>query len=341
MSVEPHRIPFRTFREERPGGSWSQLFTEAWPPYRRWFLGEGEAARPSRARSEAALRHHMPELVPIYEALVELAGGDELAARFLAHYCPAPYLSGCSQLVWSRPEPVLIRNYDYRPDLWEATLVHTAWQGVRVIAMSEVLWGVLDGMNEHGLAVSLAFGGRRVVGAGFGIPLVLRYVLQTCATVAQAADVLRRVPTHMAYNVSVVDARGSFATVQVSPDRPAVVLSAPVATNHQGLVEWHQHARMTSTTERERFLSSRIADPHESPERLEERFLEPPLFSRDYDNAFGTLYTAAYRPARGEVRLRWRDQSVEQSFESFEDQTVDLEFEPIPASPATQEPAGS
>ena len=63
------------------------------------------------------LRQHMPELLPIYERLVELAGGGDLAARFLSLYRPPPYLLGCSQAVWPGRDPVLVRNYDYSPAL--------------------------------------------------------------------------------------------------------------------------------------------------------------------------------------------------------------------------------
>ena len=38
------------------------------------------------------------------------------------------------------------------------------------------------------------FRGRREVGEGFGVPLILRYVLQTCETVEDACDALARVP---------------------------------------------------------------------------------------------------------------------------------------------------
>src|SRR6185436_2580738 len=95
---------------------------------------------------------------------------------------PTPYLTGCSQAVWTRrgEPPTLVRNYDYHPELCEGTLLLSAWHGTRVIAMSDCLWGVVDGINEHGLAVSLSFGGRQVVGDGFGIPLVLRYALEFC-----------------------------------------------------------------------------------------------------------------------------------------------------------------
>ena len=43
--------------------------------------------------------------------------------------------------------------------------------------MSDCLWGLLDGINDAGLAVSLAFGGR-ATREGFGIPLVVRYLLE-------------------------------------------------------------------------------------------------------------------------------------------------------------------
>ena len=32
----------------------------------------------------------MPEFLPVYEDMVELAGGGDRAARFLAQYCPPP-----------------------------------------------------------------------------------------------------------------------------------------------------------------------------------------------------------------------------------------------------------
>ena len=318
MTAPGATIPFRCIREEEPGSAWLALFEEAWPSYERWFTSEGLAARPSRSRGEDELRRHMPELLPLYRRLTALTGRGSLVARFLAHYRPTPYMSGCSQVVWTRPEPYLVRNYDYHPELWEASLCYTAWNGTRVIAMSECLWGVLDGMNEHGLCVSLAFGGRRVVGDGFGIPLVLRYVLEFCRTTREAIDVLVRVPSHMAYNVSVIDPVGSYATVQVSPDRKATVMRSAVATNHQGVVEWHAHAMMTQTTERERFLMSRLGDATETYERLTERFLDEPLFARDYARGFGTLYTAVYLPEQRRMELRWPDRVLSCSFDSFE-----------------------
>jgi predicted choloylglycine hydrolase len=84
---------------------------------------------PGYVASVKKLREHMPELWPVYERLVELAGGGDLAFRFLTLYRPPPYLLGCSQAVWLGQEPFLVRNYDSRRrnyNLVEAT--HTCEQ---------------------------------------------------------------------------------------------------------------------------------------------------------------------------------------------------------------------
>ena len=173
---------WRAISEEQPGPVWAGLFQEYWPDYKRWWLGEGEPARPTYLEGRRALQTHMPELVPLYDELCEKAGGSDLAARFLSFYCPPPYLSGCSQAIWPGREPVLVRNYDYAPNAFDSLILHTGWRGRKVMGTSDGLWGLVDGMNDAGLAISLTFGGRRVVGDGFGVPLILRYVLQTCDT---------------------------------------------------------------------------------------------------------------------------------------------------------------
>jgi predicted choloylglycine hydrolase len=247
----------------------------------------------------------MPELMPLYEELCDLAGGSDHASRFLSFYCPPPYLSGCSQAIWPGAEPVLVRNYDYSPHFFDSLILRTEWQGRAVVGTSDGLWGLVDGMNDAGLAISLTFGGRRVVGDGFGVPLILRYVLQTCDTAEEAGQVLTRVPTHMSYNVTVVDAQRHYLTALMAPDRPTVITHAAVATNHQEKVEWDSHARLTATVERERFLLHRLTLHTEPEEKFISAFLRPPLYSTAFDQGFGTLYTAVYRPRKLELDICW------------------------------------
>jgi predicted choloylglycine hydrolase len=234
-----------------------------------------------------------------------LAGGGDLAARFLSFYSPPPYLSGCSQAIWPGKEPVLVRNYDYDPAAFDSLVLHTNWMGRRVMGISDGLWGLVDGMNDAGLVISLTFGGRRVVGDGFGVPLIMRYVLQTCTTAEEAGAALARIPTHMSYNVTVLDARRHYLTVMMAPDRDAVITHAAVATNHQDTVEWVSHARFTATVERERFLLQRLTLHRDPEEKFINAFLKPPLYSTAFNVGFGTLFTAIYRPRKQEMELRW------------------------------------
>ena len=312
------QLRFTAFAESGPGEKWLDNFEHHWPAYRKWFLSAGDQARPSYLESRQKLRQYLPELVPTYESLVELAGGSDMVARFLAFYNPPPYISGCSQAVWPDvSDAIMVRNYDYSPRLCEGSLLLSQWNDRRVIAMGDCLWGVLDGMNEAGLAVSLAFGGRQVVGDGFGVPVILRYVLEFCETIDEAVEVLKRVPTHMSYNVTLLDRNNRFRTVFLAPDRVPVVRQLAVATNHQGRIEWKRHAEATSSLERELFLSSRLADTEETAQGFLRSFLYPPLYSAEFERGFGTVYTAHYRPQRGEMTLYWPASAWPQSFAQF------------------------
>ena len=308
---------FRSVAEAEPGEKWRANFNRHWPSYRRWYLSEGTEAVPHFPVCLAKLRHYMPELVFTYERLCRLAGGEDLATRFLSLYRPPAYLTACSQIAWTASRPMLARNYDYSPALCEGQLLFSAWHGRQVMAMTDCLWGVLDGVNDSGLAVSLTFGGRPVVGDGFGVPLVLRYVLEFCERTKDAIAQLRRIPIHMAYNITVLDRAGDFATVMLAPDRAPAVTRLPIAANHQMQVEWADYARVTATLERERFLFQRLNEPGMSETKLLADFLAPPLYTAAVERSFGTLYTAAYWPAEGAMSLLWPGERLDQSMDSF------------------------
>jgi predicted choloylglycine hydrolase len=309
-------LTFEAVDEDRPGSTWRERFDRHWHAYSRWFVRDGIRARPTYLASIRALRSHMPELLPTYEALVDAAGGGDLEARFLAMWCPPVYIGGCSQLLLGGDQPVLIRNYDYSPRLLEGTWLASRYGARRTIAMVDCLWGVLDGVNEDGLAVSLSFGGRNEAGPGFGISIVLRYLLEHAATTAEAAVILRRVPVHMSYSVALLDRAGHHATVYVNPDRPAEILARRSSTNHQHGVAWARHAEATRTVERTGVLDRLLTGDQEVPAVLA-AFLRPPLYQTAYGRGYGTLYTAVYRPADASVELVWPKLRWRQSCADF------------------------
>lgn len=329
----PIQVNFRTLIEDLPGEQWQASFERLWPGYRSWFLRSGAVGRPSYLESRRALRTHMPELVPTWERLVELAGGGDVEARFLSLWCPPPYIAGCSQAVWfdasGNEEPALLRNYDFAPMLIEGNWLATRWREKRVAAMGDCLWGVLDGLNEAGLAASLSFGGRTVSGEGFGIPLVLRYVLEVAQTTAEAIKLLQRVPVSMCYSVTLLDSRDAWATVFVSPDRPVEVTRHNVVTNFQHQVEWPKHAVATHSVERRDSLQQQI-NSHTGLNQTAQALLQPPLFQDAYLRGYGTLYSAVYRPRSRRIELLWPQQNWLQSLDNFEAGQRNIIYAPAP-----------
>jgi predicted choloylglycine hydrolase len=310
-------IHMRTVHEDVPGEKWQHLFYKLWPFYRRWYLREGFGARPGFLTCYEKLETHMPELLPVYHQLCQLTGNGDLEARYLSMWNPPAFMSGCSQMTYSSGgSTALLRNYDYSPALFDGIFIKTNWLQP-VMGMMDSSWGLLDGINASGLAVSLTFGGRNIMGNGFGIPLVLRYVLETCHNTYDAIQVLCRMPVHMAYNVTVADKSGFTNTVYLSPDRSPLVTDDAFCTNHQITVEWEDYARISGTQERMQYLRKLWNNKLLSINDMASKFLNAPLYNTQYEKSFGTLYSAVYLPGTGEVNLLWPNRAVTLSFQHF------------------------
>jgi predicted choloylglycine hydrolase len=184
--------------------------------------------------------------------------------------------------------------------------------------MSDCTWGLLDGVNEDGLCASLTFGGRRITGKGFGIPLVIRYCLETCSTTAEAIEKLIKIPVHMAYNVTLMDKDLNYATIYFVPGQANQVHYLPVGTNHQEEITWPDYAAMTRTVERRNILEYAIMNPLEHQASILQKFLQAPLYNTAYEKAFGTLYTAVYKPQQRALELHWPGRTLYQSMDQFE-----------------------
>jgi predicted choloylglycine hydrolase len=300
-------VTFRSVVELQPGPALGSLFGVNWPAYRNWFLRDGEEARPSYAVCQRALAAHVPELLPTWERLVELVGGGDLESRFLSLWEPPPFFAACSVATWTRDgRPGLVRTYDYVPALCETTVLTSAFCGRRTVAMADCLWGALDGMNEDGLAVAISFGGRRVVGRGFAVTLLVRYLLEHCSDVPAALDAIYAVPVNLAYNVALVDRSGASALVVLAPDHePAVIHGEVCAANRQGRTEWHEHAVMSETVVREAAMAAALADPAMTRDGLEQIFLTEPVHRPLERHTWGTVYTASYDVIERSLRLLW------------------------------------
>jgi predicted choloylglycine hydrolase len=312
-----------SINEDYPGEKWLSFYQKVSWGYRQWFLQNDSHTHPELSECKEALEYYMPEFVPLWEHLIRLADADEIMANMLSLYSPASYKRGCSQAVWTRYSPILVRNYDYSPSLFEGRIVKSKWFNTQVICTTDCLWGALDGMNEHGLSVSLAYGGNDVMGKGFGVTLVVRYVLEFCKNTLEAIEVLKKIPVNMAYNITLIDAWNHVATVQLSPIEKPNVTSSPFAVNQQGKFDLSTYSIFSNSSEREQVLSEILFDPLVSIESFVAAFAYEPLFTTDYKNNFGTLYTAIYNSFLRACEFRFPGQiKIYQSFDNFIDHDI-------------------
>lgn len=318
MSLSTHMdFHFHAFAEDEPGKIWQQHFNYLWPAYRRWFLRYGEADRPTYHESLKALKRHMPELEPIYEIMVDLAGGGDHAARFLAQYCPPPLFRGCSQAVYHADETVMVRSYDYSPYVFDGLVMRSKFAERQVIAMLDCMSGVLDGINDDGLAVSMSFGGREEFGQGFGVSILLRYLLEFAGDVREACELIKRVPVQGAYNIMMLDREGKFETVELDSGRSPSFIGSRVATNHQAGSHWPIYEDKVFTHQRHHYLHEVISAGEHSAATFTREFLKPPLYQSRFARGFGTLYDAAYYPQRDSCEFFWPHNSWAFNFEEF------------------------
>lgn len=307
-------LTFDAVDEATPGPKWAARWNRSWPAYEAWFVAHGGDRGPSRAKCYAALQRYMPELVATYDRLVAVAGGSDRAAQFLSTWCPPTYLGGCSLAAVANKKNVrLVRNYDLSPDLNEGLLLRTEWSGRVVMGMVEFLWGLSDGINDAGLSIALAYGGRSETKKGFGITTIVRYILETCDTVQEALSALRKVPSHMAYNLVLADASGRTVSVELAPGGGVTVMPTSVATNHQGGKTVPDRPAFTRTFERRAHLEQlRI-----KPRKLNRQFLKSPLLQDRYAQGFGTLFTAEYDPKALTVGLTLNGERWDQAIHDF------------------------
>ena len=322
----PTELPFvfRAVDDDPAHQKWRREFSNRWPAYESWFLRGGESERPTYLESLTALKNHMPEFVDTYESLAELVGGGDHAARFLAQYSPPPLFRGCSQAVYIKDEPVIVRNYDYSPFLSDGLVMRTQFGDRQVIAATDCMTGVLDGINEDGLALSMAFGGRKEFAEGFSITLVLRYLLEYCANVNDVFKRISEIPINGAYNIAAVDRNTDHCTIAVAPGENATKTDNFVSTNHQKKSNWPEYADKVKTQLRFDYLNNAVDNSDDSVDTFPNHFLQTPLFNNLYAKGFGTVYTAAYYPARGEARYLWPGHHWSLTFDQFIESTYEF-----------------
>ena len=310
-------LTFEAIEQLEPGPRWAELFEAHWPRYRAWFLQEGEAARTvvRRLAARAAGAHARARAgVRARRASSQEAATSRRASSQCGRRRP---ISPAARRRSGRGDGARCSRATTttRPSGSRARSFTRAW--VRpVIGIGRLRVGPArrdERCRPRGLARVRRQEGRR---RGFGVPIVVRYLLETCETTEQARATLPAAAVPPRAHPDDRRSRGRRLHGVPRARSRVELTTAVAATNHQGSVEWHEHAPATRSVERQRMLERLVSDAG-SADGFVEGFLEPPLFATDGDRRLGTLYTVAYHVGEGRAEFRWPELSWDQSFGGF------------------------
>ncbi len=155
---------------------------------------------------------------------------DTLAGALLPMYCitPAPHCSCFA--VRTNGQTLLGRNSDFLTALAENNMSclfrrgsHTVWGNTTAFIELE------DGVNDSGLAIGLtSVQPPAPPQPGLNAGLLLRLILEICASTADALALLRRVPNASSHTFVIADRSGDIALAECSG--PALAVQRPSGT---------------------------------------------------------------------------------------------------------------
>lgn len=203
--------------------------------------------------------------------------------------------SGCSILT---SPAFMVRNYDSSPEGYEGrfALYEPTDGGYATIGPTMQITGRTDGMNEKGLVMGYNFINRRNSGDGFICNMIGRLVLENCATVEEAVELLRKLPHRRSFSYVLMDPAHESVVVEASP-RSVQVRRSAVSTNHFELLTEENRYQSDDSKRREQILLNereKVTDSYEAFRLLNDT--EKEVFSKKYATASGTLHTASYFP---------------------------------------------
>lgn len=219
----------------------------------------------------------------------------ETAVQLFGGYYLEYVRSGCSVFADS---DYMIRNYDSHPRSYEGRFLfyQPSDAGYAIIGPSMQITGRMDGMNEKGLVMAYNFTHRKQSEDGFLCNMIGRLVLETCANVGEAIDLLKEIPHRHSFSYILLDKGGKSYVVEASP-REVAVRESQVCTNHFHTLDEENRYRQDESREREATIQQEQqsrANPYQAFQIMNDPAHD--IFSFKYDAAAGTLHTAAYFP---------------------------------------------
>lgn len=200
-------------------------------------------------KSEKEVKRVFPEIIEEIEGFAEAVHASfEQASSFMfgiGAFKVAPQCSAFATFTGS--DIVFGRNYDFYDSFKKYTESYLTcpkdayWS----LGHSDVFIGREDGINEKGLAIAMTGVSEKAIRPGVSFCLLVRAVLDKCATTEEAVRLLSDAHICSADNFIVADRRDNLAVVEASPDRtrvrrPEKGESFIVCTNHFVLPEMQE-----------------------------------------------------------------------------------------------------
>ena len=215
------------------------------PAYRKWYLKElGRARTSPRAGMLENTCPSWSRSTSAWSSLLAATSSPPLprSTGRPASWWAAPGLPGTGTAIRSSSATTTT------PSRAEGIVKVDLLDEGRVIGMSDCLWGLLDGVNQAGLAASdvrgPTRGGKRIRHpVGGSLPA-------RDAGPSPTREALARLPIHAAQNVTLLDRTGARGH-RLRGSRPrARVRDVPAATNHQNPDDWRSTPRPSASRAR-------------------------------------------------------------------------------------------
>lgn len=267
--------------------------------------------------------------IPLYEAFYPavldeiwgMADGADLdretvAAFLLSMYSFAPQIHCSCFAFCADGKTILGRNSDFFASIapFCDSAFYTLEHAYAFIGNTTAWTEIEDGVNECGLAVGMTFICPVCQKPGFGAGMLVRCLLETCASTQEALAMLHRLPIASAQVLILADQSGDLAAVECNCEHIAVLRPRPeqpfvFTTNHfnhpdmqiyqpTDVDDWFSHCRYE--TLRNAFQTGM---PY-TPEFAESLLSGQMGFLCQYDSAMGadTVWSSLYDLTEGVIR---------------------------------------
>lgn len=199
--------------------------------------------------------------------------------------------SGCSIYA---DRGVMVRNYDNDPYAYEGRLVLFAPSdsGYASIGPSMQVTGRTDGINEKGLAMGYNFINRTHSKDGFMCNMIGRLILENCATVDEAIQLLKELPHRYSFTYVLADQEQSGVIVEAAPHDFAIRYE-PICTNHFETLTKQNRYRTDDSVRRKKLMTeatSTLQNGFDIYRLLNDK--RHNIFSTNYGAWSGTIHTS-------------------------------------------------